>query len=77
MIIIGQNRERVTRILKPQVEAWIKSAEKKTLLLAGVEVHLFSITDFAKDRVTYYYDMVTDEPVCYFKKEKKDGKGDE
>lgn len=71
VIIIGQNRDRVTRILKPQVDAWIKSVGKRTLSLSRVTICLYSITDFAKDKVTYYYDMVTDEPVCCFKKERK------
>lgn len=68
VFIIGQNRDRVTRILKPQIENWIKAAGKRHLTDSGVKVYLYSITDLAKDQVTYYYDMVSDEPVCCFKK---------
>ena len=74
MIIIGQNRDRVTRILKPQVEDWIRSVGKKLLYMSGTKVYLYSITDFAKGRITYYYDMVTEEPACCFKKERKEDK---
>lgn len=77
VIIIGQNRDRVTRILKPQVEAWIKSVGKERLYRSGTKVYLYSITDFAKHQITYYYDMITDEPVCCFQKEKKEDKGNE
>lgn len=77
VIIIGQNRARVTRILKPQVEDWIKSVGKNRLYMSGTKVYLYSISDFAKGRITYYYDMVTEEPVCCFKKERKEDKGNE
>lgn len=77
VIIIGQNRDRVTRILKPQVENWIKSLGKERLRRSGITVYLYSITDFAKKQITYYYDMATDEPVCCFKKERKEDKGNE
>ena len=77
VIIIGQNRDRVTRILKMQVEAWIKHIGKERLHRSGIKVYLYSITDLVKDQITYYYDMVTDEPVCCFKKERKEDRGNE
>ncbi|MBR6515170.1 MAG: hypothetical protein IKT46_10130 [Clostridia bacterium] len=38
---------------------------------ASIKVYLYSLTDFAKGQITYYYDMMSDEPVCYFKKKGK------
>ena len=72
IVIIGQNRDLVTRILKPQVDRWIKAKGKNVIAMSDVKIYLYSLTDFAKGQVTYYYDMVSDEPVCCFKKKGKD-----
>lgn len=72
IVIIGQNRDLVTRILKPQVDRWIKAKGKNVIALSDVKVYLYSLTDFAKGHITYYYDMVSGEPVCCFKKKGKE-----
>ena len=72
IVIIGQNRDLVTRILKPQVDRWIKAKGKNVIAMSGVKVYLYSLTDFAKGQITYYYDMMSDEPVCCFKKQGKE-----
>lgn len=69
IVIIGQNRDLVTRLLKPQVDRWIKTKGKNVIAMSGVKVYLYSLTDFAKGQITYYYDMMSDEPVCCFKKQ--------
>ena len=68
VIIVGQNRDLVTKKLKVQVDNWIKAKGKHVLAMSGVKVYLSSLTDFAKGQVTYYYDMTSDEPLCCFKK---------
>ena len=72
VIIIGQNRDKVTNKLKDQVDKWIKARGRHVLAASGVKVYLYSLTDFAKGKVTYYYDMTSDEPVCCFKKQGKE-----
>ena len=72
VIIIGQNRDKVTNKLKDQVEKWIKARGRHVLAASGVKVYLYSLTDFAKGHITYYYDMTSDEPVCCFKKNGKE-----
>ena len=72
VIIIGQNRNKVTNKLKDQVEKWIKARGRHVLAASGVKVYLYSLTDFAKGHITYYYDMTSDEPVCCFKKKGKE-----
>ena len=72
VIIVGQNRDLVTKKLKVQVDNWIKAKGRNVLAMSGVKVYLCSLTDFAKGQVTYYYDMMSDEPVCRFKKPKKE-----
>ena len=72
VIIVGQNRDLVTKKLKVQVDNWIKSKGRNILAMSGVRVYLSSLTDFAKGQVTYYYDMTSDEPVCCFKKPGKE-----
>lgn len=68
IVIIGQNRDKVTNRLKGQVDNWIKAKGKNVLAMSGVKVYLYSLTDFAKGQVTYYYDMTSNEPICCFKK---------
>lgn len=72
VIIVGQNRDLVTKKLKVQVENWIKFKGRNVLAMSGVKVYLSSLTDFAKGQVTYYYDMTSDEPLCCFKKPGKE-----
>lgn len=72
VIIIGQNRNKVTNKLKDQVDKWIKTRGRHVLASSGVKVYLYSLTDFAKGQTTYYYDMTSDEPVCCFKKKGKE-----
>lgn len=72
IVIIGQNRDLVTRILKPQVDRWIKAKGKNVIAMSGVNLYLYSLTDLAKGQVTYFYNMVSDEPVCCFKKKGKE-----
>lgn len=77
IIIIGQNRDSVTKKLKVQIDNWIKAKGRRVLAMSGVKVYLYSLTDFAKGQVTYYYNMTSDEPVCCFKKVRKEGEGNE
>lgn len=77
IIIVGQNRNLVTNKLKDQVDKWIKSRGRNVLAMSGVKVYLYSLTDFAKDQVTYYYDMTSDEPICCFKKVRKEDESNE
>lgn len=77
IIIVGQNRERVTKILKPQVEKWIESVGRDVLKMVGMRVYLFGMSDLAAGQTTYYYDMNSEEPVCCFKKPKKEETTDE
>lgn len=77
IIIVGQNRDNVTKRLKVQVENWIKAVGKNRLAMSGVKVYLYSLTDLSKNQVTYYYDMVSDEPMCCFKKPRKEVEGNE
>lgn len=75
--IIGHNRNLVTNRLKGQVDKWINSRGRHVLAMLGVKVYLYSLTDFAKGQVTYFYDMTSDEPVCCFKKSRKEDDSDE
>ena len=73
IIIVGQNRDTVTKKLKVQVDNWIKVRGRHVLAMSGVKVCLYSLTDLAKGQITYYYDMTSDEPVCFFKNLRKEG----
>lgn len=77
IIIVGQNRDIVTRILKPQVEKWIQTVGKDVLKMVGMKVYLFGMSDLAAGQITYYYDMNFEEPSCCFKKPKKEEATDE
>lgn len=77
IVIVGQNRDSVTKKLKVQVDNWIKVKGRRVLAMSGVKVYLYSLTDFAKGQVTYYYDMTSDEPVCCFKNSRKEDDSDE
>ena len=77
IIIVGQNRDIVTRILKPQVEKWIQTVGKDVLKMVGMKVYLFGMSDLAAGQITYYYDINFEEPSCCFKKPKKEEATDE
>lgn len=77
IIIVGQNRDIVTRILKPQVEKWIQTVGKDVLKMVGMKVYLFGMSDLAAGQITYYYDMNLEEPICCFKNPKKEKATDE
>lgn len=77
IIIVGQNRDIVTRILKPQVEKWIQTVGKDRLKMIGMKVYLFGMSDLAAGQISYYYDMNLEEPICCFKKPKKEEVTDE
>ena len=74
IVIIGQNRDLVTRILNPQVGRWIKAKGKNVIAMSGVKVYLYSLTDFAKGQVTYYYDMVPTSPHAASKRKERRNK---
>lgn len=72
IFIVGQNRDRVTRILKPQIEDWIRAVGKEYLKLRNTTVRLTSISDLNAGNMTYIFDPHTDEPICCFDKKKKE-----
>ncbi len=37
------------------MEKWIKAKGRHVLAASGVKVYLYSLTDFAKGKMTYYY----------------------
>lgn len=77
IIIVGGSRAQVSRILKPQVENFIKFKEREVLRLSQTHIYLFSISDLSKGIITYHYDMSSDEPICGFGRKRKEVQGDE
>ncbi len=70
LIFIGQNRKTVSGVLKRQISNWIWLYGREKLLRGGYKVYLASISDFAKGKWDYIFDMTSDEPICCFKKTK-------
>ncbi len=70
--IIGKNRDRLTRIIVPQIEWWIKEVGIGVLRQLGEKVTVYSIMDLARGKPTYRLDLNTGKMVCYFKPEKEE-----
>lgn len=47
------------------------------LQMVGMKIYLFGMSDLAAGQITYYYDMNLEEPICCFKKPKKEETTDE
>ena len=63
LFFIAQNRDIAEKKLKPQIEGWIKSADREHLRIAGIVVYLTSISDLANQKWTYIYNMQDEEPI--------------
>ena len=72
IIIVGGSRNEVTRILKPQVENFIRFKGRNVLKISQTHIYLFSISDLSKGIITYHYDMNLDEPICGFGRKAKE-----
>ena len=72
IIIVGGSRNEVTRLLKPQVENFIRFKGRNVLKISQTDIYLFSISDLSKGIITYHYDMSSDEPVCGFGRKGKE-----
>ena len=71
--IIGKNRDRITSVIIPQIEHWIKSVGINVLrMIGGVTVTVYGMTDFARGNPTYTLDLNKGKMVCCFKPEKED-----
>lgn len=70
--IIGKNRDRITSILVPQIERWIKSVGINVLRQIGEMVTVYGMTDFARSKKTYSLDLSKGKMVCHFKPEKEE-----
>lgn len=77
VIIVGRSRDDVTRLLKPQVDRFIRFKHRESLRMSETHIYLFSITDLSKGKFTYYYDMSSDEPIYGFGRKAKEVESDE
>ena len=72
VIIVGRSREEITRLLKPQVERFIRFKHRESLQISETHIYLYSITDLSKGKFTYHYDMSSDEPIWGFARKGKE-----
>ena len=72
VIIVGRSRDEITRLLKPQVDRFIRFKHRESLQISETHIYLYSITDLSKGKFTYHYDMSSDEPICGFGRKGKE-----
>ena len=72
IIRVGGSRNEDTRIVKPQVENFIRFKGRNVLKISQTHIYLFSISDLSKGIITYHYDMSLDEPICGFGRKAKE-----
>lgn len=72
IIIVGRSQDDVTNLLKPQVDRFIRFRGRESLKIAGIHIYLYSIADLSKGKITYHYDMSSDEPICCFGRKAKE-----
>ena len=72
IIIVGRSRDDVTNLLKPQVDRFIRFRGRESLKVAEIHIYLYSIADLSKGKITYHYDMSSDEPICGFGRKRKE-----
>lgn len=77
VIIVGRSRAEITRLLKPQVDRFIRYKHRESLQISGTHIYLYSITDLSNGKFTYHYDMSSDEPIYGFGRKAKEVKNDE
>lgn len=72
VIIVGRSRAEITRLLKPQVDRFIRFKHRESLQISETHIHLYSITDLSNGKFTYHYDMSSDEPIYGFGRKAKE-----
>ena len=72
VIIVGRSRSEITRLLKPQVDKYIKFKHLDVLRFSETHIYLFSINDLSRGKFTYHYDMNSKEPICGFGRKAKE-----
>ena len=68
---IVKSRSIAKEKLLPQIQYWVKKNRTK-LLQNGTKVYLASIKDFQRKYITYIFDPMHDEPICFFERKKPD-----
>ena len=72
IILVGQNREVVCRVLKRQVDSWVAHIGREKLLARRKQVILTTITDLSKGKATYLYNFESDEPICFIERKRRE-----
>ena len=72
VIIVGRSRSEITRLLKPQVDKYIKFKHLDVLRFSETHIYLFSINDLSRGKFTYHYDINSKEPICGFGRKAKE-----
>ena len=72
VIIVGRSRDEITRLLKPQVDRFIRFKHREALQISETHIYLYSITDLSKSKFTYHYDMSSGEPIYGFVRKAKE-----